>query len=70
MLDCHSVSTPLEPGIQLRKGQPKKILDDPTLYQSIRDSLMYARVGTRPDLAHMITLPVLFISKSKSPKSS
>ncbi|KAI0993873.1 hypothetical protein K3495_g14311 [Podosphaera aphanis] len=62
MLDCHPVGTPLEPGIQLRKGQPEEILEDPTIYQSIIGSLMYACTGTRPDLAHTVTLLSQFSS--------
>ncbi|KAI1003570.1 Retrovirus-related Pol polyprotein from transposon TNT 1-94 [Podosphaera aphanis] len=62
MLDCHPVGTPLEPGIQLRKGQPEEMLDDPTIYQSIIGSLMYACMGTRPDLAHTVTLLSQFSS--------
>ncbi|KAI0992526.1 hypothetical protein K3495_g15659, partial [Podosphaera aphanis] len=42
MLNCHPVGTPLDSGIQLRKGQPEDQIDDPTLYQSIIGSLMYA----------------------------
>lgn len=62
MLDCHPVGTPQEPGLQLQKGQPDESLDDPTLYQSIIGSLMYACIGTRPDLAHTVTLLSQFSS--------
>ncbi|KAI1005456.1 hypothetical protein K3495_g2757 [Podosphaera aphanis] len=40
MLGCQPVGTPLEPGIQLRKGQPEEILEDPTIYQSIIVTLL------------------------------
>jgi hypothetical protein len=56
MSDCHPVGIPLDPGIQLRKIQPEDIIDNPTIYQSIIESLMYACIGTRPDLAFTITL--------------
>ena len=56
MVDCKPVSTPLDPNTQLHKGNPDMKLDDPTFYQSIIGSLMYAYVGTRPDLAFSVTL--------------
>ncbi|KAI0991637.1 hypothetical protein K3495_g16550, partial [Podosphaera aphanis] len=62
MVDCHSVGTPLDPGTQLQKGKPEEQLDDPTVYQSIIGSLMYACVATRPDLAHAVTLLSQFSS--------
>ncbi|KAI0993459.1 hypothetical protein K3495_g14725 [Podosphaera aphanis] len=54
--------TPLDPGTQLRKGNPEELIDDPTIYQSIIGSLMYACVATRPDLAHAVTLLSQFSS--------
>ncbi|KAI0996012.1 hypothetical protein K3495_g12169 [Podosphaera aphanis] len=62
MADCHPVGTPLDPGIQLRKGTPEEQIDDPTIYQSIIGSLVYACVATRPDLAHAVTLLSQFSS--------
>lgn len=50
------VSTPLTKGLQLRKGSVEQQIDDPSYYQSIIGSLMYAVTGTRPDLAHTISL--------------
>lgn len=61
MQDCNSVGTPLEPGAQLTK-EPHKCIDDITIYQSLVGSLMYACIGTRPDLAHAVTVLSQFSS--------
>ena len=50
------VSTPLNKGIKLRKGTPEQQIGDPTYYQPIIGSLIYAVIGTRPNLAHTISL--------------
>jgi hypothetical protein len=50
------VSTPLNKLIKLRKGLPEQQIENPSYYQSIIGSLMYAVTGTRPDLAHTISL--------------
>jgi hypothetical protein len=55
MLDCHSVSTPLDPNHQLRSGTPEEVISDVALYQQIIGSLMYAVTGTSPDLAYAVT---------------
>ena len=62
MTDCRPVNTPLDPGARLHKGEPKEQIDDPTIFQSIIGSLMYACVATRPDLAHAVTLLSQFSS--------
>lgn len=62
MTGCKLVGTPQDPGIQLQKGSPESELSDKTLYQSIIRSLMYACIGTRPDLAHSVTLLSQFSS--------
>jgi hypothetical protein len=62
MSDCHPVGISLDPGIQLRKEQPEDIIDSPTTYQSIIGSLMYACIGTRPDLTFTIMLLSQFFS--------
>jgi hypothetical protein len=56
MESSRPVSTPLAIGTKLRKGTPEQQLEDPTHYQAIIGSIMYAVTGTRPDLAHTITL--------------
>lgn len=55
MLDSHPVGTPLEPNSQLQRVDPKDKIDDIKIYQSLVGSLMYAHIGTRPDLAFSIT---------------
>ena len=56
MLESRPVSTPLDKGTKLRKGTLDQQIDNPEHYQSIIGSLMYAVTGTRPDLAHTISL--------------
>lgn len=62
MSDCGLVSTPLEPGAKLLKGNPEDQTNDISLYQSLIGSLMYACVAARPDLAHTVTLLSQFSS--------
>ena len=50
------VSTPLQENIRLQIGTKENIIEDISHYQSIIGSLMYAVIGSRPDLAHTITL--------------
>ncbi|KAJ3532326.1 hypothetical protein NM688_g7442 [Phlebia brevispora] len=55
MLQSHPVSTPLDPNVKLTKAEP----DDETdrlvrPYQSAIGSLMYAALGTRPDIAYAV----------------
>src|SRR5258705_26660 len=56
MESSRPVSTPLNKNIQLRKGLPEQQIENPSYYQSIIGSLMYGVTGTRPDLAHTISL--------------
>ena len=60
--ECRTVGTPLEPNSSLHKGTPEEALDDISKYQSIVGSLMYAALGTRPDLA----FPVMVLSQYSS----
>ena len=46
------VSTPMVPNLTLEKLKEPEI--DATTYQSAVGSLMYAMIGTRPDLAHAV----------------
>ena len=57
-----SVSTPLDKGTKLRSGTLEDRIADPSFYQSIVGSLMYAVTGTRPDLAYAITTLSQFCS--------
>jgi len=52
LLDCYTVSTPIEPGIQLISQQPT--IKDSTLYRSMLGSVMYLMLCTRPDLAYAV----------------
>ena len=56
MIDCHPVSIPLDPNTPLRKAEPGTEVDNINECQSMIGSLMYAVIGTRPDLAYTITV--------------
>jgi len=62
MSDSRPVATPLDPNMPLRKSEPGTELADISEYQRIIGSLMYAVTGTRPDLAHTVTLLSQFSS--------
>ena len=62
MIDCHPVSIPLDPNSPLRKSEPGTGVDNINEYQSMIGSLMYAVIGTRPDLAHTVTVLSQFSS--------
>ena len=62
MMDCHPVSIPLDPNSPLRKTEPGAGIDNINEYQSMIGSLMYAVIGTRPDLAHTVTVLSQFSS--------
>ena len=63
MIDCHPVSIPLDPNSPLRKtAEPGTGIDNINEYQSMIGSLMYAVIGTRPDLAHTVTVLSQFSS--------
>ncbi|KAH0609220.1 uncharacterized protein H6S33_001448 [Morchella sextelata] len=55
MSNCKPVGTPLEPNLNLHKGEPEDQIEKPTEYQSIIGSLMYASIATRPDITHAVT---------------
>ena len=54
--ECKTISTPLDLNITFQKGTPEESLDDISKYQLIVRSLMYAALGTRPDLAYAVTV--------------
>lgn len=62
MQDSRPVGSPLEPNTILVKGEVTDELVDKTNYQSIIGSLMYASIGTRPDLTHAVTFLSQFSS--------
>jgi hypothetical protein len=55
MSNCKPVGTPIEPNLNLHKGEPEDQIEKPTEYQSIIGSLMYASIATRPDFTHAVT---------------
>ncbi|GAA5957773.1 hypothetical protein JCM21900_004549 [Sporobolomyces salmonicolor] len=63
-LECHTAPTPMIPNQQLIPAPPDSA-DDPSLrrrYLQAVGSLMYAMLGTRPDLAHSVGVPGHFSS--------
>jgi hypothetical protein len=60
--ECNTVSTPLDINVKLERGLPEDKPSDMTKYQQIIGSLMYAVIGTRPDLAFTVTLLSQFSS--------
>ncbi|KAI1002236.1 hypothetical protein K3495_g5960 [Podosphaera aphanis] len=54
MLDCNSVSTPIEPNQRLRAAADGETRGNAYLYQQMIRFIMYIVSGTRPDLAYTI----------------
>lgn len=53
MMDANTVSTPIEAGFNVTRGDPKTCPDVP--YQVLIGCLMYAMIGTRPDIAFPVS---------------
>jgi len=53
----HGVSTPIDSNVQLDLADNwgEKELEDITDYQAVMESLMYAALGTRPDISYAVT---------------
>ena len=51
LLDTNSTNTPLPAGIHLEKSEEPVALNTKTYYQQIIRTLIYATIGTRPDIA-------------------
>ena len=52
--DAKEASTPLDPNVKLVKEDNYSTPVDPTCYQSLVGSLLYAAMATRPDIAHAV----------------
>ena len=55
LLDANSTNTPTPAGIHLEKSEEPTALDTKTYYQQIIGMLIYAAIGTRPDIAFAAT---------------
>ena len=55
LLDTNSTNTPLPAGIHLEKSEEPVALDTKTYYQQIIRTLIYAAIGTRPNIAFAAT---------------
>jgi hypothetical protein len=57
MADSRPIATPLDYNATFNKAcEGDTLLDDVSYYQSIIGSLMYAVMGTRPDIAYTVTM--------------
>lgn len=54
MLDCNSVNTPMETNLKLMKRTDKATSEEIQEYQRIIESLEYAAIATRPDIAFVV----------------
>jgi len=56
MEHTHNVLTPMDPNVQLdlAKDRGEKELEDITDYQAVVGSLMYAALGTWPDITYAV----------------
>ena len=54
MDDAHPVTTPMENSNHLVPATEDNLFEDPSLYRAAIGSLMYAAIGTRPDLAFAV----------------
>lgn len=55
MQNCKPVSTPVEPGTKLKESSVTDESVNKQMYQSAIGSLMYLSVGTRPDIAYIVS---------------
>ena len=62
MLDCKSVSTPLEPGRKFQKLSDADEAFDVQTYQQAIGCLTYASTTTRPDIATAVGILSQFVS--------
>ena len=53
--DANSTKTPLPAGIHLEKSEEPVALNTKTYYQQIIRMMIYATIGTRPDIAFVAT---------------
>ena len=55
LIDANSTKTPLPAGIHLEKSKETVALDTKMYYQQIIRTLIYAAIGTRPNIAFVAT---------------
>ena len=60
LLNANSTNTLLPAGIHLEKSEEPVALDTKTYYQQIIRTLIYAAIGTRPDITSTATRPSQF----------
>ncbi|CAL4086573.1 unnamed protein product, partial [Meganyctiphanes norvegica] len=65
MTDCNPRNLPCDPTVHQLLKQDSAMLDDQTQFRELIGSLIYLMVGTRPDLAFVVTLLSQFMSAPK-----
>jgi hypothetical protein len=65
MIECKSLTTPMEPNAKLRAGEGKN-LDDTTMYRQMVGSLIYLTL-TRPDITYVVGVASHHMQNPKKP---
>ena len=63
MLDCKSISTPMDPNVRLQKDKGKD-LENVTMYRQLVGSLIYLTL-TRPDISYVVGVVSRYMSNPK-----
>ena len=63
MINCKSISTPMELGKKIAKLEDNKSTLNTKHYQSLIGSLTYASIATRPDISSAVSILSQFMSK-------
>ena len=55
MMNCRTITTPIDTSLHLYKAEPTEPVIDKTLYQQLMGYLQYPITGTHPDLAFSVS---------------
>jgi len=62
MVECKPVSTPMEPGLRLKRNETDLAIMTTFSYQKLISMLFYLLVGTRPDIAYPVNYLCRFVT--------